>query len=454
GGSTSFYNSLVQDLAELHASTHPISKKPKRDVRGVSLKLRSLLDVAQSEHDKDNTLTTKVTRSCKYTLHPVLQQQQHRYMSQLQHRHTMFCQYGTKTGLSSLPDRVRRYYLFLSLEQQEDRDNEFGLSMVGDTCWTPSEKSRFFCALERCGKDIQAISQRVGPTKTVVQVAAYLDMLDMAAKKSDPVEINEAYSAREMSPLFILQENIMASTLEQLLETESHAKHQSLLSDPPTILENALDVMEVWNMSSLTRLFGGINDMTVLASTVVQLHELLQRFVSDIIMSLHTELVNSTDKTVSRSLMNRTIAKQQKEGDVRLKEMDIVSLLDGREHFHHYYTANKSASFLAKRRRKAWLVADQQQQQQQQQEEEEEEEDSMLQPFDYEDELPGYMCIVQNEEIDKPVELDTEENDDDDDDDDDTQLEDNMLTLDQINEQTLLKSLGFFDIDTIAQHAK
>ncbi|KAI8390338.1 hypothetical protein BD560DRAFT_319384 [Blakeslea trispora] len=436
--------------------------------------MRSLHQVAKEEADHYNR-RNRIERDCRYETHPIVQKD-HAFQSQLQHRHDLF-QADGKRGLASLPDQLRRYYLFLNMEQisRSRHADAWELSMVGQSCWTPEEKERFFCALERCSRhDIDEIARRVGPTKTVVEVAAYIDLLDTAAKGLDqPVEWTDAYSAREMSPLFILQEQQMAHALERTLETETHAKHQTLLIESPIILDKALELFEVWQLSSLTRLFSGINDMTVLVSTIVQMYELLKRFLIDMIAELHAELVGKDNRLVTRACMNRMIAKYQKtrKDDVRLKQMDIASLLDGDKKFHQYYTQSKSASFLAKRRRMGWIIADQPDQQQttmvtattvdssdDEEDEEilkdtstddEEENDTMLKPIDEADGLPGFICTFerdlssQYEDVHVPeaiLDISDEQQQQ-----EDEELENRMQVLDQVNESTLTQSLGFYD---------
>jgi hypothetical protein len=100
--------------------------------------------------------------------------------------------------------------------------------------------------------------------------------------------------------------------------------------------------------------FAGISDMTILSSATYNFTQLIKYFISDIMADLHTQLLNSTDKTVTRSIMNLTIARRQQKKDRRLQDMDIMALLDRRFEFHSRYSGNRSASFLAKRRRIAY----------------------------------------------------------------------------------------------------
>lgn len=93
--------------------------------------------------------------------------------------------------------------------------------------------------------------------------------------------------------------------------------------------------------------------MTILSSSTINFYQLIKYFVSDIMVDLHTQLSNSKDKTVTKSLMNVTIAKRNKHilADRRVKNLDIMAMLDKRYRFHEPYTRGKSASYLAKRRR-------------------------------------------------------------------------------------------------------
>jgi hypothetical protein len=79
-------------------------------------------------------------------------------------------------------------------------------------------------------------------------------LLDKAAKGLDiETEWCDTYSAREMSTFFLVQEEVVAATLEHKLETESFAKHRELLNENE-LVQKSLEIFDVWNMSSLTRL--------------------------------------------------------------------------------------------------------------------------------------------------------------------------------------------------------
>lgn len=148
--------------------------------------------------------------------------------------------------------------------------------------------------------------------------------------------------------------------------------------------------------------FGKTNDMTVLSSTTVNLNELVKRFVSDIMVDLHTQLVNSTDKTVSKVLMNTVIAKRNENVmiDRRFKHLDILTMLDKRSEFHEPFSRNKTASYLAKRRRT--MVSDESEEEESEEEESEEEEseedDSEDESEEEETLNDGYIHVSDDEE--------------------------------------------------------
>lgn len=149
--------------------------------------------------------------------------------------------------------RMKRYFRAWSiLEYEQDQgslaDTEFETSMVGHSCWIPSEKKRFFLALERCGKNnINEIAQRVGPTKTLAEIMEYLKLLQYTSKGIGNLPVRHL-TAREMSPLYIVQEQTMAEQLQEKLEIESFGKHLDYLNHPQ------LELLEIFNMSLLTRM--------------------------------------------------------------------------------------------------------------------------------------------------------------------------------------------------------
>ncbi|KAI9481217.1 MAG: hypothetical protein EXX96DRAFT_207318 [Benjaminiella poitrasii] len=317
------------------------------------------------------------------------------YKSVLQSRYENYIASGINDGLERLDSNIRNYYTYLALSEYElengpIEDDDYELSIVDGSCWTPAEKKRFFVAIERSNRgDLTEIARRVGPTKTVNEVAAYLNLLDKASKslnKNSDESYKVRYAAREMSPLFMIQETKIASVLEEEIEMEKYTEHQRLLvkSKDNSSLKRALELFEVWNMSSLTHFFADFKDMSVLSSTFVQYYDLLKDFVKNILAHVHTELLNKENKIVSRALMNYVIAKRQRiwadmneEPDRRLKELDIMASLD-KSDIHAYYAKNKTASYLAKRRRKGWIY----------ERDDPDDNDSMLEPFDEQDKLP------------------------------------------------------------------
>ncbi|CEG78717.1 hypothetical protein RMATCC62417_13285 [Rhizopus microsporus] len=283
-----------------------------------------------------------------------------RILSSLQHQYLLS---GQTIHSTRLPLHIETYNNFLKECQESDDDEEEeeefeGETIIGSSCWTPNEKKRFFTALERCSKgDIAEISRRVGPTKTVVEVANYIKVLEAASRVIKKEPMDDEYSAREMSPLFIVQENRFAELLQCMLETKVYAKHQEVLNSQPECLQKALDLFDIFNFSSMSSIFSNTNDMTLLSSSIIQYYQLVKHFVIDIIASLYTELIHDSDKVVTRSLMNHVIAKRERlwksllthSRDSRLKNLDIMSMLYGVH--RSVFSNNKSSSFLAKRRR-------------------------------------------------------------------------------------------------------
>jgi hypothetical protein len=181
-----------------------------------------------------------------------------RILSSLQHQYLLS---GQTIHLTKLPLHIETYNNFLKECQESDDDEEEkeeeeefeGETIIGSSCWTPNEKKRFFTALERCSKgDIAEISRRVGPTKTVVEVANYIKVLEAASRVIKKEPMDDEYSAREMSPLFIVQENRFAELLQCMIETKVYAKHQEVLNSQPECLQKALDLFDIFNFSSMS----------------------------------------------------------------------------------------------------------------------------------------------------------------------------------------------------------
>jgi Mg-chelatase subunit ChlI len=159
--------------------------------------------------------------------------------------------------------------------------------------------------------------------------------------------------------------------------------------------------------------------MTVLSSSLVQYYQLVKKFMADIITGVYTELLDSDDKTVSRSMINHIIAKRKytwmnlnNEKDVRLKNLDIMAMIDRRQKFHKPFSEYRSASFLAKKRRMGWQAPESIDKEQKEIQKiieidsgsesddsdrgenssdnsDDNDNDDMLKPFDQEDELAG-----------------------------------------------------------------
>ncbi|KAG2232098.1 hypothetical protein INT48_006775 [Thamnidium elegans] len=329
-----------------------------------------------------------------YQLNPIIHSQSNQFCSLLQLKHQQKPQ--------PMDDVMKRYFRAVSiLEYEHDHgplnDDQFEVSMVGDSCWVPSEKKRFFLALERCGKNVREIAKRVGPTKTEVEVLEYLDLLHTVSRNVDTPNV-KPFTAREMTPIYIAQEEHMAGLIQDKLQVESYGKHLEYLDQPQN------DLFELWNMSSLTRIFAGINDMTILSSSTINFHELIKQFVADIVIDLHTELLKSTDKTVTKKLVNIIIARRQKNinPDKRLARLNAPVTIDRRYKFHDQYTENDAVSFMAKRRRALPMLKHARTGQ----EEEDDEytkadgsdsEDEMLKPVDKDDQFVGDKYVVKDE---------------------------------------------------------
>lgn len=213
-------------------------KKPKKG----EYRDETLWKVAEAEKSQDAQFPIKPV---SYTLNPMNLHGSNQLCSALQHR------YLTNPS-PTMDTRMKRYFRALCiLEYEHDHglltENEFGPSMIGESCWTPTEKKRFFLALERCGKgNIEEIARRVGSTKTIAQVYEFQQTLESASKGIGHTPTDHL-SAREMTPIYIAQEDHMASLIQETLEVESYAKSLNLMERP----ENEL--LEMWNMSSLTR---------------------------------------------------------------------------------------------------------------------------------------------------------------------------------------------------------
>ncbi|KAI8640401.1 hypothetical protein BD408DRAFT_419831 [Parasitella parasitica] len=498
-GSSESYNGLIDEYHDLTTVyRRPVARKRKEDDRKsihTAKIFKNLQEVAAQEQARVDDTKFKLPT---FDQHPMIANG-HTITSMLQHRYRQFSSVGSPTGIKSLPKDLRKYYLFWAMQEDEmmngpvDRDD--AMTVVGRSCWTPAEKRRFFMAVERCSRgDVAEISRRLGPTKTVAEVGAYLNLLDGAAKAIGGNVSDESYSAREMSSVFLMQESRMAAILEARLETETYAKHQELMNQE--VAQKALGLFEIWNFSSLARIFGGINDMTVLSSALVQYYELLKRFIKDILTGAYTELLDSPDKTVSRSMMNHIIAKRKltwknlhNEKDVRLRDMDIMSMLNRESRLRKTFSEYRSASFLAKKRRMAWQNSIDKEELKGKETEEEERiigsdsdhdssddqdegsssDDDMLKPFDKQDELEG-QYIVQDDRkqhlfddafFQSHSRIDALDEEDDDDQDqnqnleeDDEIVEERMQLLDETYERKLLEHLEFHNNDFILSHTQ
>lgn len=225
------------DGSEINSVKYFRTKPRKTQHKG-----KSLWKIANAEKSMESDFPIEPV---KYKLNPINVQGSNHLCSTLQQRYL--------TQPSPVMDtRMKRYFRALCiLEYEHDHglltDNEFGPSMVGESCWTPTEKKRFFLAIERCGKNnIKEIARRVGPTKTEAQVYELQHTLEEASKSIGQLTRNHL-TAREMSPIYIAQEEHMASLLQETLEVETFGKNLQFME------RSEHELFELWNMSSLTR---------------------------------------------------------------------------------------------------------------------------------------------------------------------------------------------------------
>lgn len=233
-----------QLMTRSHKTRIPIDRMLKARNFTAFKRTDSLWKVAKMEQQTDPAFPIEPV---EYTINPMQQHLKNTLCSMLQKRHL-------NNPSPTMTPRMKKYFRAIAvLEYEHDHgliaDTEFGASVLGETCWTPAEKKRFFLAIERCGKNnISEISRRVGPTKTPVQVYEFQQCLQEAAQAIDPLPIDHL-SAREMTPFYIDQEEAMASSIKDALEVESYGKHLQYTD------RSEIQLLEIWNMSSLTRLY-------------------------------------------------------------------------------------------------------------------------------------------------------------------------------------------------------
>ncbi|GAA5810232.1 hypothetical protein MFLAVUS_011021 [Mucor flavus] len=410
--------------------------------------------------------TTYPPQPISYQVNPIIHPQPNQYCSLLQLKHQEKAQ--------PMDDVMKRYFRAVSILEHEHehgslKDDQFEVSMVGNSCWVPSEKKKFFLALERCGKRGKDIAKRIGPTKTEAEVVEYLHLLQTVSRDVVDPKVRP-FTAREMSPICIAQEEHMAALIQDKLQVESYGKHLEYVDQPQN------DLFELWNMSSLTRIFAGINDMTVLSSSTINFHELIKQFVSDVVIDLHTELLKSTDKTVTKKLVNIIIGRRQRKAnpDKRLSRLNAPVTIDRRFKFHDWYTEHATISYLAKRRRALPVKTRWDDRDAEYMKAESDSEDEMLKPFDKddtfnkesfaaEDEYAQYcqeMAIRKLKPIAEGKVIDVDSSDEEEnmqeerelDQEDAEELE--MQKLDQIHEKELIQFLGFYDENSILNREK
>ncbi|KAF7721891.1 Transcription factor GATA-5 [Apophysomyces ossiformis] len=215
-------------------------------------------------------------------------------------------------------------------------DDGFEDSYISGTHWCKAEKIRFFSALERCGRrDIHAIQQRVGPTKTVYEIAAYIDCLEEASQtlsgstdmlnNTDPDSDLFIPHAFEMSDEWIKKEEVEALRLATVsehsflfMEKENHNKEKPA-TDPapppdssetknklpksrskkaskiyigPLTANTVLNVRAIQEMAS--RLYLKTPYAFVATDTIEYLYYELVRFLEDILSEMHRMYLHRT----------------------------------------------------------------------------------------------------------------------------------------------------------------
>ncbi|KAI8991290.1 hypothetical protein BDF20DRAFT_909090 [Mycotypha africana] len=262
-------------------------------------------------------------------------------------------------------------------EEEEHEDGPLTGSFIGSTFWTAQEKDAFFLALERCGKrNIEAISRRVGKSKTVLEVGEYLTLLHLVSrnyvkrsKKSylEKSKYLDRYYARQMSNTFIQLEEELSQKLEKKLEVEAYAKDVELnkhsiqqrlhMANTDNAKEkhgrnekrkeiepedgySKVEPLELFNVKNMSVLSKAVLNNTsnksktkhiaLLTATIPILHRLLKSFVQDVVRDIQIEMMgrqfHDIDKNtlVTDTLMNYIINKRKKSRkDRRFNDLDL-----------------------------------------------------------------------------------------------------------------------------------
>lgn len=252
---------LSRELSQLEGVNHrtgkvSLNRRQKKTIPLVEYKykhMNTLWDVIATEAQQD---LEQDRPPITFEL-PEIHCQGSRHVSTLQKR---LLEKGGATA--TLNPQMKKYLNALTVFEYEHdhgtlsgEQQDMQLTMIGESCWTPLEKNKFFIALERCGYNLEEIARRVGPTKTVAEIQEYLNLLHQASMGIGKDPTIKPLAAREMSPFYILQENYLATQLQHTLETEVYAKHLEFVQDTTkTEIQASNQLLELWNMSSLTRL--------------------------------------------------------------------------------------------------------------------------------------------------------------------------------------------------------
>ena len=102
-------------------------------------------------------------------------------------------------------------------------------STVLNTVWTAHEKEKFFTALARCGKgNVAEVARRIG-TKSLVEVTAYIGLLDeetewrkQSSTKHRVFDMTRVPAAREVNDKWLAYEDKMTSTILRRSERENN----------------------------------------------------------------------------------------------------------------------------------------------------------------------------------------------------------------------------------------
>ncbi|KAI8987062.1 hypothetical protein BDB01DRAFT_895804 [Pilobolus umbonatus] len=226
------------------------------------------------------------------------------------------------------------------LKNGDVEESGYEVCMIGNSCWTPMEKERFFIGLQRCGKhDIAGICRRIGNTKRECEIAEYIYILETASRELPRSKEEEwedkLYTAREMTPAYQIQELRMSSVLSDKLEEDAYFKHQALLQAKPDELKQAEELIQVLEATNMSKLFSNRCDMNLFGSTLIIMNRLVRKFVKDILRAVLTEMLNEGYKTVTTTRVNHALLKRRhfyrsfmlNKPDTRLSEMPILSIL-------------------------------------------------------------------------------------------------------------------------------